>query len=457
MKTLIVEDSATLCAIYQAYMDGTGLEVFTVGTYGEAVEALVKLKPELILLDIELPDGNGLDLLDITTKMTPKPSVVVMTGHGKEYADTAMARGANDFLSKPFDAPRLRVTLMNAAENVTLAKQLREFKRDRDHMGEMYGSSPVMQAVYSTIDSLATSKATAFITGESGTGKELASKAIHSLSERAPQPFVVVNCAAIPSEVIETELFGEVEGSRGAGSPGRLGLVRQADGGSLFLDEVCELPYEVQGVLLRLIQHGSFKPVGSDNDIQVDVRIIAATNRDPLVELREGRLREDLYYRLHVVPLRMPPLRERSNDVVELANRFLNIYSEREHKAINKFSSDAVRELKRYPWPGNVRQLENTIYRLVVTTEADEVSYDALRAVISDANITTSVAPSGGIRYGAQEASRTEIEPLWLVEKRAIQSALDACDGNINKAAGLLEVAPSTIYRKIQSWKTGGE
>ena len=456
MKTLIVEDSATLCAIYEAYLDGTGLEVASVGTFNDALAALATMKPELVLLDIELPDGNGLDLLAETTSMTPPPAVVVMTGHGIEFADQAIERGADDFLGKPFDASRLRVTLSNAAQRLELTQKLNKLSSTRDRLGPMLGKSSVMQAAYSTIESLASSRATALITGESGTGKELAAKAIHDLSARAPREFIAVNCAAIPADLIESELFGEAPGVRG-NQQAREGLIRQADGGTLFLDEVCDMPYELQSVLLRFIQGGGFKPVGSDIETASDVRILAATNRDPLFEMREGRLREDLFYRLHVVPLRIPPLRERGDDVLMLAQHFLSVFAEHEEKNISGFSEDARREFRRYPWPGNVRQLENIIHRLVLMSHSQSIGYDELRAAISDSDMVdgkASAVSSRNTAMAAAESRATNIEPLWLTEKRAIQAAIDTCEGNINRAAGLLEVAPSTIYRKIQGWKS---
>tara|TARA_B110000503_G_scaffold13910_1_gene19019 strand:- start:2136 stop:3503 length:1368 start_codon:yes stop_codon:yes gene_type:complete len=454
MKTLIVEDSPTLSAIYQAYLDGTGLDVYAVETLSEALLALDALKPELILLDIELPDGSGLDLLAETALMDPVPAVVVMTGHGIEFAEESMERGASDFLSKPFDASRLRVTLTNAAEKLQLAQQLGALSGPRDHLDKMLGLSPVMQAVYTQVDALACSRATVFITGESGTGKELVARAIHNLSARAPGEFVTVNCAAIPSDLIESELFGEVEDARGQ-SPAREGLVRLAHGGTLFLDEVCGMPYELQSVLLRFIQDGTFKPIGSDDELTADVRIIAVTNRDPLFEMREGRLREDLFYRLHVVPLRMPPLREMGDDVYRLAEHFIAQFAEQEQRSKKVLSDDARRELKRYPWPGNVRQLENALHRLTVMTASNVIEHDQLRAAISDSDRGESV-PSKRLSAASGEG-RDGIEPLWVTEKRAIQTAIDMCNGNVNRASGLLEVAPSTIYRKIQSWKDAGD
>ena len=455
MKTLIVEDSQTLSAIYQAYLEGMGLQISAATSLSEAISRLDVDRPELILLDIELPDGNGLDLLAEVNDWSPKPVVVVMTGHGDQYAEAAIERGADDFLAKPFDASRLRVTVRNLAERFELSQRLTSLTEVRASLGPMYGRSTVMQAVFTQIRSLASSRATAFITGESGTGKELAAKAIHDLSARAPAAFVPVNCAAIPADLIESELFGEAEGVRGNATK-RGGLIRMAEGGTLFLDEVCDMPYELQSVLLRFIQSNTYKPVGSDEELKADVRIIAATNREPLIEMREGRLREDLYYRLHVIPLRMPPLRERDDDVLLLADHFVSTFAEQESKQIDGFSEDARRELRRFPFPGNVRQLSNIIHRITLLNSDSVISYEVLRKAIMDSELD---GPISGIdrrrmaEVGGSPAN--EVEPLWATEKRAIQAALDACDGNINRAAGLLEVAPSTIYRKIQGWKTG--
>ncbi len=386
MKTLIIEDSSTLCAIYQAYLEGTGLDIHTVETYADALQALDTLAPELILLDIELPDGNGLDLLAETSLMSSPPAVVVMTGHGAQYSEQAMQRGADDFLNKPFDASRLRVTLNNAAAKMQLSQQLRDLSTSRERLGSIIGGSAAMQAVYDAIDSLSGSRATAFITGESGTGKELAARAIHDMSARAQHEFVVLNCAAVPEGLIESELFGVAEGVRGS-QQAQVGLLSLADGGTLFIDEVCDMPYEMQTVLLRFIQEGTFKRVGSATEVSGDVRIIASTNRDPLFEMREGRLREDLFYRLHVVPLRMPPLRERGDDVIALATHFLAKFSEAEGHETEKFSDECVGELLRYAWPGNVRQLENIVHRVVLMTRGELLTVEQLSHFIGDSDL----------------------------------------------------------------------
>ena len=445
MKTLILEDSATLCAIYSQYLEGSGLQVDLAETLSAARTILAGADVQLVLLDIELPDGNGLDLIDDLQQLSPQPAVVVMTGHGADYAEQAIARGADDFLNKPFDAARLRVTLLNAAEKQKLSRQVASLSVKRERLGSLRGQSSTMQTVFETVESLAGTVATAFVMGESGTGKELAARAIHQLSARAPGPFVVVDCSALGAEQWEQALFGTPESE---------GLIAEAAEGTLFLDEVCSLSFEVQSTLLRLIQHGTYRPIGSAREAAADVRIIASTNRDPLFEMREGRLREDLYYRLHVVPLRMPPVRERPDDVLLLATEFLTRIAEEEGKPPVTLSPLAAEALKHYSWPGNVRQLENAMRQLVLLGRAGVIDEAAVAQMIAGTEIAVD-APTLPMLSVADGGLQSEggIEPLWITEKKAIEAAIAASGGSINRAAKQLQVAPSTIYRKIQSWK----
>jgi two-component system repressor protein LuxO len=339
----------------------------------------------------------------------------------------------------------LRVTLLNAADKQKLSQQVETLSVKRERLGPLCGQSPAMQTVFETVESLAGTLATAFVMGESGTGKELAARAIHQLSARAPGPFVIVDCAALAAGQLERALFGDVQSG---------GLVAEAAAGTLFLDEVCSLSFDAQSSLLRLIQHGTYRSVGSSQEVAAGVRIIASTNRDPLFEMREGRLREDLYYRLHVVPLRMPPVRERSDDVLLLARGFLAQIAEEEGKVASQLSDAAAHALQHYSWPGNVRQLENAIRQLVLLGPAEEIDEAAVYRVISGTEIT--VETDGAWEHSAgpgDSESDAAIEPLWITEKKAIEAAIAACDGSVNRAAKQLQVAPSTIYRKIQSWK----
>jgi two-component system repressor protein LuxO len=466
-RILMVEDSASLAAVYQAYLEGTEYQVVTVESLGRAHATLGAFRPDIVLLDIELPDGNGMDFLVETRNLEAPPRVIVMTAHGSsDMAVEAMRQGAFDFLTKPFDAARLRVTLANAASRLQLDRRISELASlERDHFGKFIGKSLAMQAVYKTIDLLAASDATGFIVGESGTGKELAVEAIHQRSPRRDKPFVAINCGAIPRELIESELFGHVKGAfTGADKP-REGAVGTANGGTLFLDEICEMDLDLQKKLLRFIQTGTFCKVGSNRLEKVDVRFLCATNRDPLVEVREGRFREDLYYRLHVVPVRMPPLRERDDDVLMIARHFLRQFSAREGRAFEGFTPEAEQAIRRYPWPGNVRQLQNAVHQVVVLNDGPLVERHMLPDPVTSGHIDTGVEDTKTVNdllssgpavdgpMAPHLARRQRVEPLWLTEKSAIEAAIEACDGNINQAAGLLEVSPSTIYRKLQDWK----
>ena len=454
MRALIVEDSTTLCAIYEAYLNGLGLEIHAVTSLAEAKKSVVLFRPDFILLDIELPDGNGLDLINEIDSLQPKPVSVVMTGHGSEWAERALAKGAADFLAKPFDSIRLRVTVQNAMRRKELNDRIEALSDKRDQLGGLVGSSSLIRAVYDAVERIAAADGTVLITGESGTGKELAARAVHDLSARAPEPFIVFDCAAISGDAVERELFGEDPKDSSAGWIHR-GLVAKANGGTLFLDEIAELDYAAQSLLLRFLESGAFRPIGSDRETAGDVRVIAATNRDPLQEVRAGRLREDLYYRLQVFPVRLPALRERLDDVPVLATLILDRLSIQTGKTFNPLSDEAKRRLSSYAWPGNVRQLENMLRWMTTMLVGNDIDASIIEEAIAQFDDSPETAGATVKLRPAEPASDNMIKPLWLVEKEAIQAAIEASDGNINRAASLLEVAPSTIYRKMQGWNDG--
>lgn len=462
IKVLMVEDSPSLTEVYKAYLAGTDYSVVTVDTLGQAHATLGAYQPDIVLLDIELPDGSGMDFLAEAQAQERPPKVVIMTAHGtSDMAVEAIRLGAFDFLTKPFDSARLRVTLDNAASQLRLGQKVHELASlERDHYENFIGKSLAMQSVYKTIDSIAVSDATGFIVGESGTGKELAAEAIHRKSPRKDKEFVAINCGAIPAELMESELFGHVKGAFTGASHNREGAASVANEGTLFLDEICEMSLELQKKLLRFIQTGTFRKVGGNTLEQVDVRFVCATNRDPLAEVREGRFREDLFYRLHVVPVRMPPLREREGDVMMIASHFLQTFARKEGKRFESFSPAAEESLQRYPWPGNVRQLQNAMQQLVVLNDGEVVEKSILPEPITSGHLETAVVTSSGVMEDVGNVAtvshlerRQLVEPLWLTEKRVIEQAIEICDDNVNQAAGLLEVAPSTLYRKLQSWK----
>lgn len=445
---LMVEDTVSVAALYRSYLTPLEIDINIVGTGRDAIESIAAREPDLILLDLRLPDMTGMDVLHAVKQKSPDVPVIFMTAHGSiDTAVEAMRHGAQDFLIKPCEADRLRVTVNNAIRKASKLKNDADGLNNQNYQG-FIGSSQTMQAVYRTIDSAATSKASIFITGESGTGKEVCAEAIHAASKRGDKPFIAINCAAIPKDLIESELFGHVKGAFTGAAADRQGAAELADGGTLFLDELCEMDLELQTKLLRFIQTGTFQKVGSSKMKSVDVRFVCATNRDPWKEVQEGRFREDLYYRLYVIPLHLPPLRERSDDVIEIAYSLLGYMSKEEGKGFVRLSPEVVERFKRYEWPGNVRQLQNVLRNVVVLNEGKEITQEMLPPPL---NLPQERVEPVDIPMSSPITVH-EIFPLWMTEKQAIEKAIEACDGNIPKAAGYLDVSPSTLYRKLQTW-----
>jgi two-component system repressor protein LuxO len=361
-----------------------------------------------------------------------------------------MRAGAADFLLKPFPAERLTVTVANAVERALLRREVQALSaaQGRAAFCGFIGASAPMQAVYRILETAAPSRATVFITGESGTGKELAAEAVHRLSPRRDRPFVAINCAALPKDLIESEIFGHVRGAFTGAVADRIGAAQAADGGTLFLDELGEMELGLQAKLLRFVQTGSFQPVGAAAARRTDVRFVCATNRDPLAEVREGRFREDLYYRLHVVPVPLPPLRERGEDVLAIARHFLARFAEEEGKGFVRFAPDAEAALRAHRWPGNVRELENAVRTAVVLHEGEAVTAAMLPLALQAPPPPAARAPQPA---AAPDPAR-RIRPLSVVEREAIEEAVALCGGNIPKAAAFLGISPSTLYRKRAAW-----
>jgi DNA-binding NtrC family response regulator len=454
---LLVEDSPTLAHLYKAYLGKENWEVMLAETGAKALELLHAHQPRVMVLDLKLPDMEGLDILRHVISEKIPCAVVVVTGYGSVHvAVEAMRAGAFDFIEKPCNADRLLCAVRNALRTRQAEPPLAEPGGRRQYCG-FIGASQAMQLVYQIIDNVAVSKATVFITGESGTGKEVCAEAIHRQSPRSDKPFVTLNCAAIPRDLLESELFGHVKGAFTGAYAARQGVAALAHGGTLFLDEIGEMDLGVQSKLLRFVQTGSFQKVGGNKTETVDVRLVCATNRDPLKEVAAGRFREDLYYRLHVIPVQLPPLRERGDDVLPIARRFLADFSREEGKEFVGFSADAEARLRAYAWPGNVRQLQNVVRNIVVLHQGLVVTPDMLPPPLSvSAGPSLAVAEPAGQKNG-DKLDVAAILPLWAVEKEAIERAIAFCGGNIPKAAALLEVSPSTLYRKRLSWQGGGE
>ena len=467
---LLVEDTVSLAKTYIAFLKDLPYDVTHVETGREANAFLADTTPDAVLLDLVLPDGSGLEILKSISERGLPTSVVVITAHGSvNTAVEAMRLGAFDFIVKPFNAERLTVTLKNALERQRLAKIVETYKTnfDRQEYCGFIGSSLAMQGVYRIIDSAAPSKATVFITGESGTGKEICAEAIHQQSPRRDKPFIPINCGAIPKDLMESEIFGHKKGAFTGAVSDRDGAASQAEGGTLFLDEIGEMDLNLQTKLLRFLQTGTFQKVGGSTLEQADIRIVCATNRDPFDEVAAGRFREDLFYRLHVLPVHLPPLREREGDVVEIAQHFLEVFSNEEGKGFQDFSPETDAVFRAYGWPGNVRQLQNVVRNMVVLNDGDTVTAEMLPAPLDRMVGKAPMAAEAGSQQpgdapaavdfggGNTETGKPEelIRPLADVERDVIERAIRICSGNVPQAAGHLNVSASTIYRKRTAWE----
>ncbi len=463
---LLVEDDQSMARAYLAYLADEDYSVTHVVTGAEALEELERQPPDILLLDLRLPDMEGFEILSRAQELELPTASVVITGHGSiNAAVESMRLGAGDFLVKPFSKDRLAITLRNLQERQALSQIVQTYREeiDRHGYGGFVGSSLEMQKVYRIIDSAAATKATVFVTGESGTGKEVCAEAIHRQSPRAKGPFIAVNCGAIPKDLMESELFGHVKGAFSGAVRDRDGAARMADGGTLFLDEICEMELALQPKLLRFLQTGSFQRVGSSQTEPVDVRIICATNRDPQAEVDAGRFREDLYYRLHVLPIALPPLRDRQEDTLEIARVFLKRFAKEENKAFERFAPEVEQVLMAYDWPGNVRQLQNVVRNIVVLNQGDTVTPAMLPSPLDQpitAKKTAGVAAPGApaaapVSVGDDTAGSLDeaIRPLAELEREAIERAVALCDNNVPRAAHYLGISSATIYRKRSAWQ----
>ncbi len=469
---LLVEDTPAMAEAYLSILRKGGLEADLVETGEAALEALAHGSYRVVLLDIELPGIDGFAVLRQMRDSGTTATAIVITVHGSvSKAVEAMRLGARDFIVKPFTGQRLLTTTRNMLDHATLRETVETLRDDfgRDRYYGFIGRSLAMQAVYRTIDSVARSRAGVFITGESGTGKEVCAQAIHRAGPRRDGPFVPLNCGAIPKDLIESEMFGHLKGAFTGATSDRVGAAALADGGTLFLDEICEMDIALQAKLLRFLQSGQIQRVGSPKLEPVDVRIVCATNRDPWYEVSEGRFREDLFYRLHVVPIHLPPLRDRDEDVLDIATDLLRRYSAEEGRSFDRFAPAAADVLMAHPWPGNVRELQNVVRQIVVLHDSEEVTPEMLPPPLGRASDPTpSAAPPPGRAPplsapppdpGAGAASATQIaigRPLREIEKEAIEGTIRLCGGNIPRAARMLGISPSTIYRKKEAWLAEG-
>lgn len=449
---LVVEDTPSLRTVYRAVLAAAGHSVVLAGTADEGLAAFRTHAPRIVLLDLVLPDRDGMILMRQILAEAPLACIIVMTANSTvSRAVDAMRGGAFDFLVKPFEEDRFLSAIREAisalhdpAHRPAIARRRVE-ATPTDH-SVFIGSSEAMARVHRTIDSVSRSMATVFVTGESGTGKELAALAVHARSSRATGPFIALNCGAIPPDLLESEVFGHMKGSFTGAISDKPGAAAAADGGTLFLDEICEMALPLQTKLLRFLQTSTIQPVGSTKPRKVDVRIICATNRDPMDYVRRGLFREDLFYRLYVVPVHMPPLQDRGTDIAEIAEAALMRFSAEEGKDFTGLTEETRRFLLTQNWPGNVRQLLNVIRNVVVLNDGGAVTLDMLPPDLSSATLPHD--------HGDTKTPDPQSPPQTLaqIERRGIEAALARHDGAVPAAARELDISPSTLYRKLEAW-----
>jgi two-component system response regulator HydG len=439
---LVVDDDLANLASLQRVFEREGLHVLAAEDGKSALEVLRKNRVNVVLTDLMMPGISGTDLLKTARTLAPESEVVLMTAFGTvETAVEAMKDGAYDFITKPFKRVQVVRCVRRALEKQSLLLENRDLKARLETMmqqKDIIGSSMAIKRTIDMVQQVAPSAATVLLQGESGTGKELFARALHRLSPRAERPFIAINCAAIPENIIESELFGYEKGAFTGATARKEGRFKLADGGTLLLDEIGELSPSVQVKLLRALQEGEFERLGGTQTVRVDVRIVAATNKNLAEEVRRGRFREDLFYRLNVITIDLPPLRDRRDDVPLIATHFLRQFCEKNRKEIRGFQRDALDALVSWDWPGNVRELENTIERAVVLCKGDTIRREDLPFAMADAEDTHN--PQITVTLGT---------PLEEVEKQLIRETLRMTHGDKRLAAQLLGIATRTIYRKI--------
>ena len=453
-KILIVEDKGSLAEMLKETLELAGYEVEIANDGAEGIEKVKDSKVDVVITDMKLPKKNGLEVLKASKDENPLTPVIVMTAYGSiETAVNAMKLGAYDFITKPLDTDHLQLLIQRSVKNqriVTENMLLKDILSQRVGMPDIIGKSPRMVEVAENIQKVSATRTNVLLLGESGTGKELFARAIHDLSPRKDYPFVPINCAAIPNELLESELFGHEKGAFTGAGERKLGKLELADKGTVFLDEIGEMNMALQAKILRAVQEGEIDRGGGARAIKIDIRIIAASNRDLESAVADNSFREDLYYRLSVFPVSLPPLRERKDDIPSLVEHFISKYSLEMNVAHKAISPDAMNFLKGYAWKGNVRELENVIERALILCEGDTITKKELRltSVSSSEELPGDIAMNGTLDEVAKAALR-------IVESRRIKKALDDTHGNKTRAAEILKVSYKTLLTKIKDYGIG--
>jgi two-component system, NtrC family, nitrogen regulation response regulator NtrX len=445
-RILVVDDEDGIRKILRQILEYEGHDVGTAGGGGEAIALFTEFRPDLTLLDVKMARMDGLEVLDRIRETDPAAVVVMISGHGTiETAVEATRRGAYDFLEKPLDTDRLLVTIRNGLLHRGLEQENARLRGEVESHYEIVGKSFAIRALVDRIEKVAPTDARVLVTGENGTGKELVARAIHSLSGRRDAPFVEVNCAAIPSELIESELFGHMKGSFTGATADRPGKFEQADKGTLFLDEIGDMSLAAQAKVLRALQEGIVTRVGGERSIRVDVRVIAATNKSLEREIEQGHFREDLYFRLNVVPIHVPPLRERREDIAMLVRHFADKAVQEQKLPGRGFANETFDRLGRMEWPGNVRELRNTVERLLILARGAEVVATDVDRLVGGAAAST--AMSGDLLEAGTFAEFKE-----RAERAYILAKLREHDWNVSETARAVDMPRSNLYKKIERY-----
>jgi two-component system nitrogen regulation response regulator NtrX len=450
-RVLVVDDEAGVRASLAGILADEGYAVDAVESGEAALAALEARRYDLVLLDVWLPGADGLEVLGRLREFDAELPVVVISGHGTiETAVKAVRLGAQDFVEKPLSLEKTLLAVRNALQRRRLESEVRALKQQLDERYVMVGESPAMRRLRADIEQAAPSNGRALIFGENGTGKELVARAIHTRSLRAAGPFVEVNCAAIPEELIESELFGHVKGAFTGALAARKGKFELADGGTLFLDEIGDMSLKTQAKVLRALQEQRIEPVGGAGWVEVDVRVIAATNKNLEEEIHRSRFREDLYFRLNVIPFHVPPLRERREDVPLLVRHFMDLLSAEHGRRPRAIAPEVLAALARLSWPGNVRELRNIIERLVIMAPGDRIELRHLPSTLLEA-VPVDVPPAGDSPAEAPGRG-TLVEARETFERGYILARYRACGGNMSRTAEALGVERSNLYRKMKAY-----
>src|SRR5215204_4925468 len=451
-RILVVDDEAEIRKSLRMILEYEGYDVVEASSGGEGLALAEREAPDLVFLDVKMPGMDGLDVLQRLQASRESMPVVVISGHAtKEEVANSIKRGAIDFIEKPLGSDRILVTVKNALEHERLRDENRSLKRAAEARHQMVGESPALRHVWDAIKRAAPTNATVLLLGESGVGKELVARSIHRNSLRSRDRFVQVNCAAIPEELIESELFGHEKGSFTGATEKQIGKFEQADHGTIFLDEVGDMSAKTQAKVLRVLQEGEVERLGSARTIKVDVRVIAATNKDLEAEIERGNFREDLYFRLSVIPIRVPPLRDRREDIPLLVRHFVDVFSRENNRRPQRFTAAALEFMQRARWKGNVRELRNTVERLLIMTPGDTIDEEDLRDVVRVDTKPAAVGDGGGaagnhIAPGTLREFKESAERKFLVEK------LRENAWNISKTAEVIGTPRSNLYKKLEQY-----